>query len=74
MINDMISAFGGRYLDDGTPQSRAAVQKQLRHWESDPDLAGLREETALAGLSSAEHAACQQLWADVKDLLRQASK
>jgi eukaryotic-like serine/threonine-protein kinase len=62
-----------RQLDDGTPQARAAVQGQLRHWQTDLDLAGLRDGAALAGLSGAERAACRQLWADVKALLGRAS-
>jgi hypothetical protein len=44
----------------------------LRHWQQDPDLAGLRDEAALAKLPAEERAACEKLWADVVSLLKQA--
>jgi serine/threonine-protein kinase len=53
------------------PPARPQVQKALRHWQTDPDLAGLRDPEALAKLPAAEQAACRELWADVKALLAQ---
>jgi hypothetical protein len=44
----------------------------LRGWQADPDLAGLREEAALARLPEAEREACRKLWADVADVLHRA--
>jgi tetratricopeptide (TPR) repeat protein len=50
------------------PEARQA----LLHWQKDADLAGLRDEKALAGLSPEERAACEVLWADVAALLKTA--
>jgi superkiller protein 3 len=43
----------------------------LRHWQTDLDLAGLRDPANLAKLTAEERAACERLWADVAALLRQ---
>jgi tetratricopeptide (TPR) repeat protein/tRNA A-37 threonylcarbamoyl transferase component Bud32 len=61
-----------RYLDTNQPPARAAVLQQLRHWQRNPDLAGLRDATALAQLPPEEQAACKKLWADVQALLQKA--
>jgi serine/threonine-protein kinase len=58
--------------DQGPPQGRATLQRTLRHWRQDPDLAGLRAEAALAQLPEAERKACRRLWGDVDALLRRA--
>jgi hypothetical protein len=60
------------WVEKGTPQQRAAVVKVLRHWQADPDLAGVRDAAALAGLPEAERADWQRLWADVQALLEKA--
>jgi hypothetical protein len=44
----------------------------LRHWQSDPDLAGVRDAPALASLPEAERGEWQRLWADVQALLDKA--
>ena len=59
-------------VEKGTPQERAAVAKMLRHWQADPDLAGVRDAAALAGLPQAERADRQRLWADVQAVLEKA--
>jgi hypothetical protein len=59
----------GRRLEKGTPQAWATVERSLRHWQHDADLAGLREEGALARLPEAERGAYRKLWADVNALL-----
>jgi hypothetical protein len=46
------------------------VQRTLRHWRVDTDLAGLRDRDALILLPEAERQACGKLWADVDALLR----
>jgi hypothetical protein len=51
---------------------RAFAYAVLRGWQADPDLAGLREEAALARLPEAEREACRKLWADVADVLHRA--
>jgi serine/threonine-protein kinase len=49
---------------------RALVQKTLRHWQQDADLAGVRGPEALAQLPPAERAGWAQLWAEAADLLQ----
>jgi tetratricopeptide (TPR) repeat protein len=61
-------------LDKDPAAARAAVQGTLRHWQSDPDLAGLRDAAALARLPEAERQACRQFWIDVAKALAQAGK
>jgi serine/threonine-protein kinase len=65
-------ALWGKHLKGKTPGAAAAMQKVLRHWQGNADLAGLRDPAALAKLPEAERQACRQLWADVAALLKQA--
>jgi hypothetical protein len=48
------------------------VQRALRHWQQDPDLAGLRDAAALAELTADEQKAFTQMWVEVAALLQQA--
>jgi serine/threonine-protein kinase len=64
-------ALWGKEAQKGTPEARAAVQKALRHWQKDSDLAGVREAAALAKLSEAERAAWRKLWGEVAALLKE---
>jgi serine/threonine-protein kinase len=57
---------------DGTAAGQLLVAEKLRHWQTDPDLAGLRDKAAQAKLPAEERRACEKLWADVAGLLRQA--
>jgi tetratricopeptide (TPR) repeat protein len=59
-------------LDDSSPQARSTVAKTLAHWQADPDLGGVRGETALAKLPEAEREGWRKLWADVADTLARA--
>jgi Flp pilus assembly protein TadD len=61
-------------LEKGPPQARKAIPETLQHWTADPDLAGLRDRAALAGLSADEQKACRALWAEVDALLAKAGK
>jgi hypothetical protein len=54
------------------PQARAAVQQQLRQWQKDADLSGIRDAAWLVNLPADDLRACRQLWADVAALLGQA--
>jgi serine/threonine protein kinase/Tfp pilus assembly protein PilF len=51
------------------PKQAGTVAKTMQHWQSDADLAGLRDKDALAKLSESETSTCQKLWADVDALL-----
>jgi tetratricopeptide (TPR) repeat protein len=65
-------AAWARLLRAGKPQDRAALARALKHWQHDPDLAGLRDAEAVKQLPAEEGAACQNLWADVDALLKKA--
>jgi tetratricopeptide (TPR) repeat protein/serine/threonine protein kinase len=65
-------ALWGKQLEGATPPVRAIVQKTLLHWQQDPDLAGVRDASALAKLPEAERVEWQKLWADVAALLKKA--
>jgi len=53
-------------------QARAAVMQTLQRWKADTDLAGIREESALAKLPEDERKACRALWAEVEVVLKKA--
>jgi tetratricopeptide (TPR) repeat protein len=59
-------------LDSGKPEDRQQVQGMMQHWQQDSDLAGIRDNEALAKLSADEQEACKKLWADVAALLKKA--
>jgi hypothetical protein len=61
-----------KLLDKGAPKGRKLVQEGLRHWQKDPDLAGVRDKDALAKLPQDQRQAWGQLWAGVADLLKRA--
>jgi serine/threonine protein kinase/Flp pilus assembly protein TadD len=59
-------------VEGGKAEQRTQVQQVLRHWQRDPDLAGVRDPAALAKLPEADRAEWQKLWADVAALLKKA--
>ncbi len=59
-------------ISKGTTEERAAAVKSLRHWQADPDFAGVRGPDALGKLPEAERAEWQRLWDDVQALLEKA--
>jgi tetratricopeptide (TPR) repeat protein len=63
-------ALWQKQADSGQAESRATAQRTLRHWQHDPDLAGVRGKEALVGLPAQERAEWEKLWAEVADLLR----
>jgi hypothetical protein len=48
------------------------VQWKMRHWQTDSDLAGIRDKAALDKLPAEERKAFARLWADVAALLKKA--
>jgi tetratricopeptide (TPR) repeat protein len=56
----------------GDSAQRQAVQKKMRRWQQDSDLASVRDKERLARLATEERLAWEKLWADVAALLRQA--
>jgi hypothetical protein len=61
-------------LDAGDPQARSLVAQTLPHWQTDPDLAGVRDRDALAKLPADERRAWEALWKDVAALLKGAAR
>jgi hypothetical protein len=53
---------------------RSRLTRVLSHWRKDADLAGLRDQSALAKLSAQEQKAFAQLWADVAATLKKAER
>src|SRR5262249_9666123 len=54
---------------DSEAKARQAAAQTLRHWQTGPDLAGVREAEALARLPEAERPAWGKFWEEVKMLL-----
>ncbi len=46
----------------------------LKHWQADPDLAGVRDRDFIEKLPSDEHRAWEALWKDVSTLLKGETK
>jgi len=58
-----------KLLEGDSADARATVVGTLKHWQTDSDLAGVRDAEALAKLPEAEREAWGRLWADVGQLL-----
>ena len=54
--------------EKGTAAQRGAIFGRMQYWQRDADLAGIREETALARLADSERQAWRKFWADVEAL------
>jgi serine/threonine-protein kinase len=65
-------AVWAKTLDSGSPAAGVLVRKMLIRWQADPDLAGLRESSALDRLSAVERQECHTLWQEVGKLLKRA--
>jgi serine/threonine-protein kinase len=61
-----------KQLASGKQPSRDTVVKNLKHWKADTDLAGIRDQAALAKLPPEEREDCQALWVEVDAVLRRA--
>jgi serine/threonine-protein kinase len=62
-----------KQLTRGGPEARTALQQTMRHWQTDPDLGGLRDAAALGNLPADERAAWSKLWAEVQELREKAA-
>jgi serine/threonine-protein kinase len=63
-----------KLTDQAKADDRAAAVKTLRHWQTDPDLAGVRDKEALATLPETEREAWRMLWADVAQVLKKVEE
>jgi hypothetical protein len=61
-----------KHVEIGTPEAKALSTKTLRHWKTDRDLAGIRDERELAKLPEPEQKEWQAFWAEVAALLKNA--
>jgi serine/threonine protein kinase/Tfp pilus assembly protein PilF len=60
----------GQLLNSNPNQGRPVVQQRMQHWQTDPDLTGVRGPEALGALPESERQEWQSLWEDVAALLR----
>ncbi len=58
----------GKALDDDPATNRETVRHEIGLWQTDPDLASLRDLPELQKLSDVERKDCLALWADIDDL------
>jgi serine/threonine-protein kinase len=65
-------AWWGKRIGTGNAQSNAQTRLQLRHWQGDPDLAGVRAKDRLGRLPDDERERWEQFWSEVDALLRRA--
>ena len=56
-------------LEGARQKEGEAMREALECWQHDSRLTGLREASALTGLSPGEQQACRKLWADVEALI-----
>jgi serine/threonine-protein kinase len=67
-------AVWARTLDSGSRGASVLVRSMLTHWQAGPDLAGLREPSALDKLSTDERKECLALWKEVAGVLHRTRK
>jgi serine/threonine protein kinase/tetratricopeptide (TPR) repeat protein len=67
-------ALWAEKADSNNAKERDAVQQQMKQWQSNADLAGVRDQTELAKLPDAEREAWEKLWADVDALRMRAAE
>jgi hypothetical protein len=65
-------AWWANQADSAEPKPRETIQKQMRHWQADADLAGVRDKDALEKIPEAERGDWRKLWADVAAVLKKA--
>jgi serine/threonine-protein kinase len=63
-------ALWTKQADSDKPKDREVVQQQMKHWQTDTDLAGVRDKEALEKLPETERDAWHKLWDDVAALLK----
>jgi serine/threonine-protein kinase len=63
-------AMWTRKLDHGSPFEQSIAKGMLTNWQSEPDLAGLRDPQALDDLAPDERKDCLALWQEVRASLK----
>jgi serine/threonine-protein kinase len=67
-------ALWTKLAENDNPKARETVQQKMKHWQTDADLAGVRDKDALAKLPAEEQEAWRQLWDDLSAVLKRASE
>jgi len=67
-------ALWAKHADHKDARVREVVRKRLRQWQTDVDLAGLREPEALTKLPEAERAGWRKLWEEVEAVEKKAAE
>jgi tetratricopeptide (TPR) repeat protein len=67
-------AAWGQALATGKAPAASAVQQTLRQWQTDADLAGVRDKAELSRLAGPERGAWENLWAEVEALRQRAQE
>jgi hypothetical protein len=62
-----------KMADSGKTAERQMAQQNMRHWQRDPDLSGVRHPWSLLRMPTDERRQWQQLWADVDALCRKVA-
>jgi hypothetical protein len=57
-------------VESGALPDRSSVVRTLKHWQSDSDLVGIRDESALGKLPEVERVALTGLWSEVERVLK----
>jgi serine/threonine-protein kinase len=65
-------AVWSKLLESGGSAARPLVTQTMEHWQSDPDLAGVREEAELAKLPEPEREAWRKVWGEAAGVLKSA--
>jgi serine/threonine-protein kinase len=61
-------------LENAAPDERTSTWQLLRNWQSDPDLAGVRDLEGLIHLPDNEREQWERLWSDVDGVLRRVHR
>jgi hypothetical protein len=61
-------------LDSKVYGDRAEALRQLRHWQSDPDLVSVRDEAPRNRLPATERDAWTALWGEVEAAIKAAAE
>jgi Tfp pilus assembly protein PilF len=67
-------ALWAKEAESDNPKARETIQKTLKHWQTNADLAGVRDKDALDKLPEKERQQWQQLWAAVAAQLQRAER
>jgi hypothetical protein len=71
-LSDLLSLYVSEHLA-GEANRREAAVEVLRHWQTDPDLATVRDDEHLAQLPAAERPRWERLWQEVAAELAKAT-